>query len=97
MVEAAEPTYREDRLWLNLRKTQWVEATAVPVQLQKGWRTTKHLGSLLGSAEDVAFRIRQAETIFGQISWRWFSMDTRVQLFRVLVMSVLIYNAGSGL
>ncbi len=94
MVEAAEPIYRADHLQLNVGKTHWVEASAVPVKQQKGWRTTKHLGSLLGSAEDVANRIRQAEVVFGQTPWRWYSMDTRIQLFRVLVMSVLMYNAG---
>ncbi len=69
MVEAAEPIYRAYHLQLNVGKTHRVEAKAVPVKLQKGCRTTKHLGSLLGSAEDVANRIRQVEVVFGQIPW----------------------------
>jgi hypothetical protein len=94
LADAAQPVFRRDGLSENLAKRQLVEARGVPVKEQQGWRGVKHLGSLLGTAEDVAHRIGRAEAAFSQIQWRQHSMDTRFMLFRSLVMSVLTYNAG---
>lgn len=94
MADAAQPVFGRDGLDENLGKRQLVEARGVPVKDQQGWRIVKHLGSLLGTAEDVAHRIRRAEAAFSQVQWHRHSMETRILLFRSLVMSVLTYNAG---
>ena len=94
MADAAQPVFERDCLNENMGKRQLLQARGVPVREQQGWRNIKHLGSLLGSAEDVDHRIARAEVAFSQIEWHRHSMEARILLFRALVMSVLMYNAG---
>ena len=54
----------------------------------------KLLGSLLGSAEDVAARIRTAERAFGTKSWRRHTLTSRLSMFTALILPVFLYNCG---
>ena len=94
MIELAKPIFEEDSLNMNESKNQIVEVKAVPVREQGNWRNVKHLGSLLGTAEDVQHCIAMAEVAFSGIPWRRHKMSVGIKLFRSLIMSVLLYNAG---
>ncbi len=94
MIDLAKPLFGDDSLEMNEAKNQVVEARAARVREQGSWRNIKHLGSLLGTAEDVEHRIRRAEVAFSTIPWRRHKLSVGIQLFRALVMSVLLYNAG---
>ena len=94
MIDQAKPVFEEDGLNMNETKNQIVEVKAVPVCEQRNWRSIKHLGSLLGTSEDVQRRITLAEVAFSSIPWRRHKMSVGIKMFRSLIMSVLMYNAG---
>ena len=67
---------------------------------QSAWRTTRKLGSLLGVEEDVIKRIQLATHCFNGLSALWkhreqVAQHIRVQLYRAIVESVLLYNCGT--
>ena len=90
LVYRCEPIFTEDNLQLNKNKTQYLTVT----KSDSSWKDVKLLGSLLGSAEDVAARIRAANRAFGTISWRRHTLTSRLSIFTVLILPVLLYNCG---
>ncbi len=94
MIDLGKDIFKDDNLELNDDKTVMVEPRAVPVKEQGGWRSIKHLGSFLGTAEDVQHRIRMAEVAFSNFLWKKIKLDVKITLFKSMVMSVLMYNAG---
>ena len=94
MIDLAKDIFKDDNLELNDDKTVMVEPRAVPVKEQRGWRSIKHLGSFLGTAEDVQHRIGLAEGAFSNFPWKKIQLNVRITLFKDLVMPVLMYNAG---
>jgi len=89
-VESCEAVFNEDNLNLNLTKTQYVTAT----KLDSSWKSVKLLGSLLGSAEDVANRMSAANRAFGSISWQRHNLSSRLCMFNCLILPILLYNCG---
>ena len=83
LIALGKDVFMEDALELNEDKTQMVEPRAVPVKEQGDWRHVKHLGSLLGTAEDVQHRIGLAEAAFSKFPWLNLKLCFRIELFKV--------------
>ncbi|XP_065177184.1 uncharacterized protein LOC135807014 [Sycon ciliatum] len=90
MVATCEPIFKEDNLNLNVQKTVYLTAS----RTDASWETVKLLGSLLDSTEDVAARIGAANRAFGSIAWKRHCLDSRLCMFSVLIVPVLLYNCG---
>lgn len=90
LVPKCQPIFAEDNLQLNIQKTQFLTATKADPE----WKSVKLLGSLLGSAEDVDARISAANRAFGSISWKCHTLPSRLSMFNVLILPVLLYNCG---
>lgn len=90
LVPKCEPIFAEDNLKLNVQKTQFITST----KSDSTWKSTKLLGSLLGSEEDIAARISAANRAFASISWQRHSLSSRLNMFQTLILPVLLYNCG---
>eukprot|EP00117_Sycon_ciliatum_P006854 scpid36527/ scgid3957/ Retrovirus-related Pol polyprotein LINE-1; Long interspersed element-1; Reverse transcriptase; Endonuclease len=90
IVATCEPIFKEDNLNLNVQKTVYLTAS----RTDASWKTVKLLGSLLDSTEDVAARIGAASRAFGSIAWKRHCLDSRLCMFSVLIVPVLLYNCG---
>ena len=82
--------FTKDNLKLNTDKTQYFSTT----KEDSAWKSIKLLGSLLGSAEDVNARISAANRSFASISWKRHNPTSRLRMFTVLILPVLLYNCG---
>ena len=90
MVATCEPIFKENNLNLNVQKTVFLTASRTDAL----WKTAKLLGSLLDFTEDVAARIGAANRAFGSIAWKRHCLDSRLCMFSVLIVPVLLYNCG---
>jgi hypothetical protein len=95
------PIFAEFDLLVNVDKT---ERTVVGhtdlVADQSAWRKTRKLGSLLGVEEDVDRRIQLASQCFKSLDALWkhrelVAQHIRIQPYRAIVESVLLYNCGT--
>ena len=64
------------------------------------WKSTRKLGSFLGDEEDVQRRIQLATVQFKALDKLWkqshsVPVETRLRLYKALVLPVLTYNAGT--
>ncbi|GFO26876.1 endonuclease-reverse transcriptase [Plakobranchus ocellatus] len=64
------------------------------------WKTTKKVGSLLGSKEDIEHRKHLSKIAFNKLTNIWKSgnktkQKTKIKLYNSLVKSVLLYNCGT--
>lgn len=89
-VSICEEEFKKDNLKLNMDKTQFV----APTRTNDAWKSVKLLGSLLGTAEDVRNRMSAANRHFGSISWHRHSLSSRLCMFSVLILPVLLYNCA---
>ena len=90
LVCNCEPVFIEDNLQLNKSETQYITVN----KKDNSWKSIKLLDSLLGSMEDVAARINAANREFGTISWKQHSLSSRLNMFSVLILPVLLYICG---
>jgi len=95
------PIFSEFNLLVNVDKTERTVIGHSDMGVnQSAWRTTRKLGSLLGFEEDVVKRIQLATHCFNGLSALWkhreqVAQHIRVQLYRAIVESVLLYNCGT--
>ena len=61
-----EPVFSDDNLKLNVAKTQYFTVT----KENDSWKSVKLLGSMLGTAEDIAARVSAANRAFASIPWK---------------------------
>ena len=64
------------------------------------WKTSKKVGSLLGSKEDIEHRKHLSNIALNKMEQIWHKADktkqrTRIKLYNTLVRSVLLYNCGT--
>lgn len=65
-----------------------------------GWKKVKKLGSLLGDREDIEKRMSLASVQFKSLENLWksshsLSLSSKLRAYNALVLSVLLYNAGT--
>ena len=93
----------EYKLIVNADKTENTKVGHLDMGVdQSAWRGTRKLGPLLGhrGKEDVARRIQLANVSFGKLEALWkhrsyVAKAIRLQSYRALVESVLLYNCGT--
>ncbi|XP_078661532.1 uncharacterized protein LOC144905665 [Branchiostoma floridae x Branchiostoma belcheri] len=89
----------EWRLQANASKTERVHICHRKDREEEEWRTKKSVGSRLGIAEDIEERIQLANLAMKKIWHMWaskhISLELKIKLFHVYVISVMLYNAGT--
>ena len=95
-VKSIEKTLKTHCLKVNVDKT---EHTSVRKD-SEDWKTTKKVGSLLGSREDIEHRKHLSKIAFNKLANIWNSgnktkQKTKIKLYNSLVKSVLLYNCGT--
>ena len=95
-VKSIEKTLKTHCLKVNVDKT---EHTSVRKD-SEDWKTTKKVGSLLGSKEDIEHRKHLSKIAFNKLANIWNSgnktkQKTKIKLYNSLVKSVLLYNCGT--
>ena len=101
-MEIVVPLFRDEyQLIVNAEKTEKTKVGHLDMEVeQSAWRETRKLGSLLGIEEDVARRIQLANVSFSKLEAMWkhrsyVAKNIRLQSYRALVESVLLYNCGT--
>ena len=74
-----------------------VTGQAPTLRGQEQWRTTRHLGTLLDTASDVAKRITCANAAYATLTKVWLrrnlvNEERRIQLFKAFVLPHFMYN-----
>ena len=95
-VKKIEEILKVHKLKVNVDKT---EHTSVRKHSEE-WKTSKKVGSLLGSKEDIEHRKHLSNIALNKMEQIWHKADktkqrTRIKLYNTLVMSVLLYNCGT--
>ncbi|GFO44725.1 endonuclease-reverse transcriptase [Plakobranchus ocellatus] len=95
-VNSIEKTLKTHCLKVNVDKT---EHTSVRKD-SEDWKTTKKVGSLLGSKEDIEHRKHLSKIAFNKLTNIWKSgnktkQKTKIKLYNSLVKSMLLYNCGT--
>ena len=95
-VKKVEETLKVHKLKVNVDKT---EHTSVRKHSEE-WKTSKKVGSLLGSKEDIEHRKHLSNIALNKMEPIWHKADktkqrTRIKLYNTLVRSVLLYNCGT--
>ena len=73
-VRVCEPVFSDDNLKLNVAKTQYFTVT----KEDDSWKSVKLLGSMLGTAEDIAARVSAANRAFASIPWKRHNLNSRL-------------------
>ncbi|GFS05595.1 phosphoinositide phospholipase C [Elysia marginata] len=95
-VETIQKELADFRLNVNTNKTEYTL-----VQKDKeDWKKVKKAGSLLGDTEDIERRKQLSNLTLQKLSSIWKRNDkvkqvTRLNLYRALVKSILLYNCGT--
>ena len=89
-VRVCEPVFSDDNLKLNEAKTQYFTVT----KEDDSWKSVKLLGSMLGTAEDIAARVSAANRAFASIPWKRHNLNSRLCMFSCLILPVLLYNCA---
>ena len=89
-VRVCEPVFSDDNLKLNVAKTQYFTVT----KEDDSWKSVKLLGSMLGTAEDIAARVSAANRAFAGIPWKRHNLNSRLCMFSCLILPVLLYNCA---
>ena len=95
-VKKIEEILKVHKLKVNVDKT---EHTSVRKHSEE-WKTSKKVGSLLGSKEDIEHRKHLSNIALNKMEQIWHKADktkqrTRIKLYNTLVRSVLLYNCGT--
>ena len=95
-VKKIEDTLKVHKLKVNVDKTEY---TSVRKHSEE-WKTSKKVGSLLGSKEDIEYRKHLSKIALNKMEQIWHRADktkqrTRIKLYNTLVRSVLLYNCGT--
>ncbi|GFR72738.1 endonuclease-reverse transcriptase [Elysia marginata] len=95
-VEIIQKELADFRLNVNTNKTEY---TLVQKD-GEDWKKVKKVGSLLGDTEDIERRKQLSNLALQKLSSIWIRNDkvkqvTRLNLYRALVKSILLYNCGT--
>ncbi|GFR62325.1 hypothetical protein ElyMa_000128000 [Elysia marginata] len=95
-VETIQKELEDLRLNVNTNKTEY---TLVQKD-GEDWKKVKKVGSLLGDTEDIERRKQLSKLALQKLSSIWTRNDkekqiTRLNLYRALVKSILLYNCGT--
>ena len=106
MKEHRNVTEIQDRLKphqlnVNTDKTEYTTIQrSADKTVEKKWRTTKKVGSLIGDVEDVARRKSLSTAALNKLNNVWIKKDkikqtTRIKLYNALSKSILTYNCST--
>ncbi|GFS00576.1 neuroblast differentiation-associated protein AHNAK [Elysia marginata] len=95
-VETIQKELADFRLHVNTNTTEY---TLVQKD-GEDWKKVKKVGSLLGDTEDIERRKQLSSLALQKLSSMWIRNDkvkqvTRLNLYRALVKSILLYNCGT--
>ena len=85
---------------MNEEKTEYTEIKREKKKEDEQWRKAKKVGSLLGDEEDMGRRRTLAAAAMGKMNKIWIRKDKisqkrKINLYRALVKSILMYNCGT--
>ena len=101
ILQDVHPIFGESDIIVNILKTDHTTVGHVDLGVdQSAWCKTRKLGSLLGVEEDVNRRIQLASASFKKLELLWkhpklVCEEVRLQSYKALVESVLLYNSGT--
>ena len=95
-IDTIQKELAEVKLVVNTSKTEYTHMHKDSYD----WKTVKKVGSLLGDSEDIERRKHLSNLALRKLSTIWIRSDkvkqtTRLQLYRALVKSILLYNCGT--
>ena len=99
-IKAVQETLKKYNLLVNEEKTEYTEIKREQKKEEEQWRKVKKVGSLLGDEEDMERRRSLAAAAMGKMNKIWIRKDKisqkrKINLYRALVKSILLYNCGT--
>ena len=99
-IKAIQDVLKKYNLLVNEEKTEYTEIKREKKKEDEQWRKAKKVGSLLGDEEDMARRRSLAAAAMGKMNKIWIRKDRisqkrKINLYRALVKSILMYNCGT--
>ena len=99
-IKAVQEILKKYNLLVNEEKTEYTDIKREQKKEEEQWRKVKKVGSLLGDEEDMGRRRSLAAAAMGKMNNIWIrkdkiSMKRRINLYRALVKSILLYNCGT--
>ena len=87
-------------LLVNEEKTEYTKIKRESKKEEESWRKVKKVGSLLGDEEDIERRKKLATVVMNKMDKIWIRKDKiskkrKLNLYRALVKSILLYNCGT--
>ena len=87
-------------LLVNEEKTEYTNVKRESKKEEESWRKVKKVGSLLGDEEDIDRRKKLATVVMNKMDKIWIRKDKiskkrKLNLYRALVKSILLYNCGT--
>ena len=99
-IKAVQEVLKTYNLLVNEEKTEYTNIKREQKREEEKWRKVKKVGSLLGDEEDMARRRSLAAAAMGKMDKIWIRKDKisqkrKINLYRALVKSILLYNCGT--
>ena len=99
-IKAVQAVLKKYNLLVNEEKTEYTEIKREKKKEDEQWRKAKKVGSLLGDEEDMGRRRTLAAAAMGKMNKIWIRKDKisqkrKINLYRALVKSILMYNCGT--
>ena len=99
-IKAVQEVLKTYNLLVNEEKTEYTNIKREQKREGEKWRKVKKVGSLLGDEEDMARRRSLAAAAMGKMDKIWIRKDKisqkrKINLYRALVKSILLYNCGT--
>ena len=99
-IKSVQSVLKKYNLLVNEEKTEYTDIKREQKKEDENWRKVKKVGSLLGDEEDMARRRTLAAAAMGKMDKIWIRQDKisnkrKINIYRALVKSILLYNCGS--
>ena len=99
-IKAVQEVLKKYNLLVNEEKTEYTEIKREQKKEEEQWRKVKKVGSLLGDEDDMGRRRSLAAAAMGKMNKVWIRKDKisqkrKINLYRALVKSILLYNCGT--
>ena len=99
-IKEVQAVLKKYSLLVNEEKTEYTNIKRETKKEDEEWRKVKKVGSLLGDEEDMERRKTLAAAAMNRMNKIWIrgdkiSLRRRINLYRALVKSILLYNCGT--
>ena len=99
-IKSVQTVLKKYNLLVNEEKTEYTDIKREQKKEDEKWRKVKKVGSLLGDEEDMARRRTLAAAAMAKMDKIWIRQDKiskkrKINIYRALVKSILLYNCGT--